>query len=148
VSPDWTQTGVVAVALLIGAATVVLHYEGLRWMARHFGNSRDPIRRHVMLAIIFGLVALHVTEIGLFGVSLWAVLHLPGSGSIAGAHPVGIFDAMYLSAVTYTTVGFGDLAPVGKIRFIAATEALLGLMMITWSASFTYLEMSRHWRRR
>ena len=63
-------------------------------------------------------------------------------------HPAGLADAMYLSAVTYSTVGFGDVAPIGGIRFLAATESLIGLMMVTWSASFTYLEMSRHWRRR
>jgi hypothetical protein len=45
-------------------------------------------------------------------------------------------------------VGFGDLAPVGPIRFLAGTTALTGFVLITWSASFTYLEMARDWRER
>ena len=49
--------------------------------------------------------------------------------------------------MSYTTVGFGDVTPVGPIRFMAATEALTGLVLITWSASFTYLEMERFWGR-
>lgn len=48
----------------------------------------------------------------------------------------------------YTTVGYGDLLPSGPIRFVAAMEALLGLMLIAWSASFTYLEMQRFWQDR
>ena len=43
--------------------------------------------------------------------------------------------------------GFGDVAPVGPIRFMAGTMALTGFVMITWSASFTYLEMARFWRK-
>ena len=48
--------------------------------------------------------------------------------------------------MVYTTVGFGDLVPDGPIRMIASTEALVGLAMITWSASFSYLQMQRIWR--
>ena len=44
-----------------------------------------------------------------------------------------------LSAVTFTPVGYGDITPGGPIRVLAGTEALLGLMFITWSASFSYL---------
>ena len=54
-------------------------------------------------------------------------------------------DHIYLSAMSYTTVGFGDVTPVGPIRFLAATEALSGLVLITWSAWFTFLEMERFW---
>src|SRR3546814_19788507 len=59
---------------------------------------------------------------------------------------LGLLDAVYLSAVTFTTVGFGDLAPVGPIRFLCGMEALSGFVLITWSASFTYLELNRFWR--
>jgi hypothetical protein len=48
--------------------------------------------------------------------------------------------------MVYTTVGFGDLLPQGAIRFMSGMEALTGLVMITWSASFTFLEMQRDWR--
>jgi hypothetical protein len=58
-----------------------------------------------------------------------------------------LLDAVYLSAVTFTTVGFGDLAPTGPIRFLCGTEALTGFILITWSASFLYLEMEQFWRR-
>lgn len=56
------------------------------------------------------------------------------------------FDFVYYSAMVYTTVGFGDLIPAGPIRMMTGTEALAGLALITWSASFTYLQMQRVWR--
>jgi hypothetical protein len=83
-----------------------------------------------------------------FGAAIWGLLMFPNTGIVAGAHPLSLLDAVYMSAVTYTTVGFGDLAPIGPIRFIAGTVALTGFVLITWSASFTYLEMTRDWRER
>jgi len=89
-----------------------------------------------------------VSEIWIFGTATWALLQVDNTGSIAGVHPVGLLDAVYMAAATYTTVGFGDLAPVGPIRFIAGTMAVVGFVLIGWSASFTYLEMVRDWRDR
>jgi hypothetical protein len=31
------------------------------------------------------------------------------------------------------------------VRVVSGLESLTGLLLITWSASFTYLEMSRLW---
>ncbi|MGY3568910.1 pentapeptide repeat-containing protein [Vibrio sp. SCSIO 43135] len=36
------------------------------------------------------------------------------------------FNAVYFSVVTFTTLGYGDISPVGIARFIAAFEAFLG----------------------
>ena len=75
------------------------------------------------------------------------MLKAPQAGSILGEHGVeNLFDAVYLSATTFTTLGFGDLAPIGAIRLVSGMEALIGFLLITWSASFTFLEMSRLWR--
>jgi hypothetical protein len=89
-----------------------------------------------------------VLEIWLFGLALYSLAALPGAGSIVGQPSVGLLDAVYLSAVSYTTVGFGDLAPLGPLRFLIGTESLLGLLLIGWSASFTYIEMEAFWRTR
>ncbi len=37
------------------------------------------------------------------------------------------------------------IVPMGPVRFITGTEALSGLTFITWSASFTFLEMLKTW---
>lgn len=138
---------VVAATLAAVAASVLLHYEGLGALSRRLASHHESQRRRKVLYGIFGVMALHVVEIWLFGLTLWGVLFLDDTGSIAGAHPPHVFDAVYLSAMSFTTVGFGDVAPVGPVRFLSGMTALTGFVLIAWSASFTYLEMERYWRR-
>jgi hypothetical protein len=97
---------------------------------------------------MFAVLGLHVVEIWVFGLVLWALVQWPACGHIAGDDPLLLADAVYFSAMTFTTVGFGDLAPVGPIRFLSGTEAITGFVMIGWTVSFTYLEMERFWRPR
>ena len=137
---------VAVVALAVSALAMVIHYEGLHALAGRY-TQRPPRRsRRAMLQIMFALVGLHIIEIWCFGLAYWGLLKVPGVGLIKGQHDVyTLFDAVYLSATTFSTLGFGDLAPVGAIRLVSGMEALTGLLLITWSASFTYLEMSRLW---
>lgn len=39
---------------------------------------------------------------------------------------VNFFNALYFSVVTFTTLGYGDISPLGFSRLIAATEAFVG----------------------
>ena len=137
------------VTLAAVTLSVLAHYEGLVFTSHRLQQAGGPRRVKVLYGIL-SMLALHVGEIWIFGVAIWALLQWPATGHIdligvAAAAP-GILDSRYLSAMTYTTVGFGDVVPVGAIRFLSGTEALTGFVMIGWSASFTYLEMERFWR--
>jgi hypothetical protein len=35
---------------------------------------------------------------------------------------------------------------VGDLKFLIGLEALTGLMLVTWTASFLFIEMQRFWR--
>jgi hypothetical protein len=129
------------------ALAVLVHYEGLAWMSSRL-TSMQALRRRKVLMGVYGVILLHVIEIWLFGASIWLLLKVPYTGAMNGVTHSPFFDSIYLSAVTFSTVGFGDLAPVGPIRFVSGTEALTGFILITWSASFLYLEMEQFWRRR
>jgi hypothetical protein len=143
--------GVAVASLLVVAASVVLHYEGLVAIGRHYARLREraegplPGRRNV-LKVLAGLFTLHVAEIWLFGLTYRLLLQWPAAGSIDGIGAPQVLELVYFSAITFTTVGYGDVSPAGPIRFLAGSEALIGFMLITWSASFTYLHMARHWR--
>ncbi len=144
---DWgANLLVIAVTLVAVVAVVSVHYEGLvllsRWNAR---AGERPVRRRVLYGM-FGVLGLHVLEIWIFGLALWGLVQWPACGHVAGDDPLLFFDAIYFSAITFTTVGFGDLAPVGPIRFLSGTEALTGFVLIGWTVSFTYFEMERFWR--
>jgi len=144
----WIANASVVLATLLSVGTcVLLHYEGLTFVSRVLARRHDHERRRKVLYGILGVLALHIVEIWLFGLTFYGLLMLPQTGSVTGANPLGLFDAVYLASMCYTTVGFGDISPVGPIRFLAGTSALTGFVMITWSASFTFLEMERFWRR-
>jgi len=121
------------------------HYEGLhfftRWMAR---NSLQP--RYRIVIMIYGLLLLHSFEIVLFGLSYWLLSQASGYGTLVTATQLSLADCVYFSATVYSTLGFGDLVPTDSIRLMAGIEGVTGLLLITWSASFTYLEMVRYWR--
>ena len=143
---DWTaNAAVVAATAAAVGLSVLLHYEGLvlvsRALARLGGHSRIKV-----LYGIGSVLVMHVMEIWVFGVALWLLLQWPACGTL-GQGAQHLFDYVYFSAVTFTTVGFGDLVPSGPIRFLSGMEALTGFVLIAWSASFTYLEMERFWRR-
>src|SRR5512141_882536 len=147
-APDFSVNLIVVLLTAIAVAIAVgLHYEGLNWLARRLTKRSHARRRRVLHAVI-GALILHIAEIWVFGIAYWLSLALPGSGGVVGAPEEGLLDTVYLSAMTFSTVGFGDVAPHGPIRFIAGTEAVLGLFLIAWSATFTYYEMSRNWRDR
>ena len=129
------------------ALAVLLHYEGLRWLSTRL-TALPGVRRRKVLLGVYGVILLHVAEIWLFGACLWALLEFSNTGAINGAHPAGMLDTVYLSATTFSTLGFGDLTPVGPVRFLTGTESVSGFILISWSASFRYLEMQEFWRRR
>jgi hypothetical protein len=52
-------------------------------------------------------------------------------------------SALYFSAVTYTTTGYGDLLLPEEWRLVGAVEALTGILMCGWSAAFFFAVVSR-----
>ena len=48
--------------------------------------------------------------------------HFPPVGDRAG----GFLDAVYFSAVTFSTLGYGDFAPHTSVRLAAAAQAIIG----------------------
>jgi|TARA_B110000263_G_scaffold166678_1_gene145111 hypothetical protein len=57
-----------------------------------------------------------------------------------------LIDCVYFFFTNYTALGYGDIEPLGNIRFLAGLEALTGLSLITWSASFMFIEMKKIWK--
>jgi voltage-gated potassium channel Kch len=54
-----------------------------------------------------------------------------------------IDSALYFSAVTYTTVGYGDLVLPEQWRLVGGIEALTGILMCVWSTAFFFAVVSQ-----
>lgn len=134
----------IVLAFSLVAVTFTFHYRVLLWLGLNTPKMNLPTQTQVLVIIVV-LFLTHIVEIGFYAITYsWSVSSLK-LGMFQGA-PVG--DAMsylYYSGVIYTTLGLGDILPEGHIRFITAMEALNGFLLITWSASFTFLAMGRLW---
>lgn len=135
---------VVGVTLALVLACILLHYEVLRACINYLPLLSERRRRRVLF-LILAIVTTHVAEIWLFALGYFGLVRFASIGELTGVASAELADYVYYSAMVYTTVGFGDIAPSGQIRFMTGMEALVGLVMITWSASFTFLEMQRDW---
>jgi len=139
---------VVLTTAILVALVVLIHYEGLALVSGWLSRVKLQRRRKVLLGV-YSVILIHVVEIRVFGIASWALLtFVPEAGALGGLVHAQFLDSIYLSAASFTTVGFGDVTPVGAIRLISSTESLIGLILITWSASFLFLEMEQYWNRK
>lgn len=135
---------VIAVVILV-ALTILVHYEVLRLTSAVIPELDwiQPRRRVVL--VVFACFLAHTIEVWLFAGAYYLFVDVFALGGFGGVHHGTFVDDLYFSAVTYTSIGFGDVYPVDNVRLITGVEALVGLMMIGWSASFTYLAMEKFW---
>lgn len=134
---------VIVVCVLLLVATTVLHYEVLRLLS--FSIARLAIQpRAKLLVVVFGTFVSHALHVVLYAIGYALLADVMGLGTLGGGSGAFI-DYVYFSAETYTSLGLGDLMPVGPLRLIAGAETLNGLLLIGWSASFIYISMERFW---
>ena len=135
---------VITLCCLLVISTTVLHYEVLRLLNTWLPALLIPDRAKLVVVILAAFVA-HVIEMAVYGATLYGLVVWGGLGELQGSPEFSLMACIYFSAETYTSLGFGDLTPVGPIRLLAALEALNGLLLIGWSASFTYISMEKFW---
>lgn len=136
--------GLIASLVLMVLATA-MHYEALRLLNRELPGLRIPSRAKLMVVVCVAFVA-HAAEMLLYGIGFYAVGQLWGAGSLTESDPITVATYFYFSAESYTTLGYGDIVPHGALRLLAGMEALNGLLLIGWSASYTFVAMERFWK--
>jgi hypothetical protein len=130
--------------LLLVMATIFIHYEVLRKLNAGLPRVAVPQRAKLMV-VIFGAFLAHAAEILLYAVAVYVVVRYADLGSFVNVGPLSVSAALYFSAETYTSLGYGDMVPGGSLRLLAGAEALNGLLLIGWSVSYTYIAMERFW---
>jgi hypothetical protein len=134
----------VTVTILV-ALTILVHYEILRVASALIPEERHVRPRFRVVLVVFACFAAHTVEVWLFALAYYLFVDVLALGSFGGAHDGTFIDNVYFSVVSYTSLGFGDVYPIDNVRLISGVEALVGLLMIGWSASFTYLAMEKFW---
>lgn len=129
---------------LLVASAVAIHYEMLRLLSIWIPKWPMEHRRKVVTGLL-GAMTAHVIEIWMFGIAYYLLIEHGGFGTLEGNYSHQLMDSIYFSFTTYSSLGYGDIAPHGHLRFLAGLETLTGLVLITWTASFMYLEMQKFW---
>ena len=130
------------VVLLV--ATTLIHYEVLRLLTVGLPAFRVPARAK-LIVVIFSAFFAHAAEIFLYAVAIYVLVRYLGTGTLAEASRFSLTQCLYFSAETYSSLGYGDIVPGGDLRLLAGVEVLNGLLLIGWSASYTYIAMERFW---
>ena len=107
-------------------------------------NTKVPERAKVLAALV-GAMLSHLIQIIVFGFAYYLMRDKFGMCGFGGTFEDSLSSFVYFSSETYTTLGFGDIYPTGSLRMVCGIESLVGLLMLSWTASFTYLEMRRYW---
>ncbi|PPC75355.1 ion transporter [Pokkaliibacter plantistimulans] len=132
----------VVVSLAVG-----VHYEFLYRLTTLLPKMRILHRSRIVLGVMGALVA-HAVEVWIFAIAYFFMHHTDGWGQLTGSFDGSLMDCAYFSFTVFSTVGFGDIEPAGHLRYLTGIESLTGLLLVTWSASFLFLEMERYWKTR
>lgn len=136
-------SALIANSAIVGLA-VMLHYEFLYRLTTRMPTMHMKHRFRIVLGVFFALIA-HAVEVWIFAIAYYFMHNADGWGYFDGNFNGSLMDCVYFSFTTFTTLGFGDISPHGDLRFLTGIESLTGLVLITWTASFLYLEMQRYW---
>lgn len=130
---------------LVIVLVVIVHYEVLHTLFVWMPRLPVPNRFRVVVAVIGALIA-HAIEVWIFALTYYWLIREGTYGALQRNFDGSLLDCVYFSFTSYTSLGLGDIEPIGHLRFLSGLEGLVGLVMIGWTASFIYVEMTRFWR--
>ncbi len=130
-----------AVGTLLISINVFTHTFGLMVLGYVMGTivRWGRLHRHgfgktiAIVATVFGLFLIHTVEIW-----TWAGAYL-----FLGTLP-DFLDALYFSAVTFSTLGYGDIILAPEWRLFGALEGVSGLLLIGWSTAYLVSASTRY----
>jgi len=123
--------------VLLIAITVAIHGAVMGWLLWQLerGAKKPLTLWHayaVLTKVAIWSVLAHLVEIAVWAlVFYWAEVQR------------SIDLSIYFSAVTYATIGYGDVVPPESWRVLASMEGLVGILMCAWSGGFIFALVSR-----
>ena len=122
--------------------TMFVHAGGLIALLALIGHNQERLRLErrwyvsagATVLVLLGLIALHLSEIGLYAALYLALDAVDGLGA-----------AVYFSTASYSTAGIGELVVDDDWRLLGAMEALNGFLLIGWSTALFVSVLLRIW---
>ncbi|ALV40676.1 ion transporter [Pseudarthrobacter sulfonivorans] len=114
-------------------------------LSRRFVGRASTVAAPAAMAAVIGAWA----SLSIMGWALVYLPHLPDGFVYAEGVPHGgdLAEAMYISMVSLSTVGFGEIVPAAPLlRFVVAAQAVTGFGLLTATVSWilqTYPALSR-----
>ena len=129
----------IAIGAILILLTTAVHAGGMSLALRSFRSHATDAGAGLHLSRVFsvGRVVLIMYLVGVAEVLIWAAAYL--------AFDVieGFEKAIYFSAVTFTTLGYGDVVLDGSRRILSSLEAINGIIMFGWSTAIVIAAVQR-----
>lgn len=135
---------VIVFCIVLLILTTIIHYEVLRGLSVTLHKLDIPPRSKLII-VIFTTFLAHTLEILLYALTVYILVRYTGLGRLEDTDKFSFDICFYFSAETFTSLGYGDIVPGHNLRLLAGVEALNGLLLIGWSASYIYIAMERFW---
>lgn len=135
---------ILLISIVAVFAATALFYECLCFLSRF---TVGTVRKHrtVMFVIVSGIFSAHAAAVFIYTIFYWGLIHYAGYEDLVGNVEDHFLTYLYFSVTTYSSLGIGDVTPVGSMRFLAGVEAINGLILIAWSGAFTYFIIQTMW---
>ena len=124
--------GLMSLCVVIHATGMTYAFRWLRQRARMSAAHHFWLATWLFIGLAAWMVLLHLIEI-----TTWALYYVWKDAM------ADLPSALYFSAVTYTTTGYGDLVLPEEWRLVGAVEALTGILMCGWSTGFFFAVVAR-----
>lgn len=131
--PHLVTAGMLALVMLV--LTTAFHHYALEFLARRSGGR---LSRAGVVRLVVALVGVHVVHITVYALVFAVAAGPAGLGRLQGVTGDPALGYFFFAAETYSTLGYGDIVPVGSLRLIASVESLNGLLLLAWSGAFLY----------
>ena len=131
------------IASCLVAITVTIHAGGLGLVLSHVLHSKERPQTQfwpitwLFIRVAWLLLLFHLLEIAVWACFFWWQKCMPD-----------VESSFYFSAVTYATIGYGDLVLPKEWRMLGPMEGFTGILMFGLSTAFFFIVVSKSFLQR
>ena len=131
----------ISLALIIACAATF--YEVLAHVWVNLPRLEGRPRAQILLTILATFLA-HTLVVWIFGIAMYVLDRQFQFGSLSGTNDTDLFEYLYFSGVSYSSLGFGNIDATGGLQLLVVVESVLGLTFIGWSVAFSYIVTEKY----